>query len=189
MMVLKAHDRKEWAESFLDGCLYCNTLRYHREREDGHADPQEGAVVIPGSRISSITLGDFDMTPDVLQVTHHPNFAADRVNVFCMYCWAPPWTDEEQVFLDKESQLGSLRKVAEVYGPYSVIVRDLSEFFNRLDQAVRRPDNRIARHLRDIVKYELTDVYPAELDRMIDLAFHKNEKYTWEQEYRLVFYW
>lgn len=187
MLVLKAHDRKEWAESFLDGCLYCNTLRYHREREDGHADPQEGAVVIPGSRISKLTIGDHDLTQDIRELTYRPDFAADRVNVFCMYCWAPPWVDEEQVLIDKESQLGSLRKLAEAYGPYSVIISDMSEFFNRLDQAVKRPDNRIAQYMRATVQYELTDVYPVELGRMIDLAFHKNEKYAWEQEYRLAF--
>ena len=117
-----------------------------------------------------------DLTQDIRELTYRPDFAADRVNVFCMYCWAPPWVDEEQVLIDKESQLGGLRKLAEAYGPYSVIISDMSEFFNRLDQAVKRPDNRIAQYMRATVQYELTDVYPVELGRMIDLAFHKERK-------------
>lgn len=192
LLLLKAFGQKDWAEEFLDGCLYCNTLRFHREREDR----EEGAIVIPGDRISELKLriqgdpgSEIDMAPDTVSVTHHPNFVADYINVFCMYSWMPPFEDEDQVVLDKETQLGSLRELEEKYGPHAVVIRDLREFFNRLSLAVEDPENKIVYGMRAPVKYELLDSIPdnRRVDELMKIAFHKNRKYASEQEYRFAF--
>ena len=46
MMLLKAFKEGSWANEFLYGCLYCNTLSFHRKLDD-----QEGTAVILGSNI------------------------------------------------------------------------------------------------------------------------------------------
>ena len=192
LLLLKAFREKDWGEEFLDGCLYCNTLRFHRDREDG----QEGAVVISGDSISEFRLrtqgltSGIDIAADIVEFTYHPNSAADYINVFCMYSWMPPRKGKDQVILDKANQLGSLRELETTYGPYAVVIRDLPEFFNRLSLAVGRPENRVCRMKGRPVEYELMDSIPdsRSVDEVMEIAFHKNPKYASEQEYRFAFY-
>ena len=42
MMLLKAYKCERWANEFLDGCLYCNTLSFHRKKtvKRGRCNPR-----------------------------------------------------------------------------------------------------------------------------------------------------
>lgn len=187
MMLLKAYKCEDWANEFLDGCLYCNTLSFHREVDD-----QEGAIVISGADIAQFKfkIGERELKT-ASNFTYRSN-AADHINVFCMYSWAPPFEDNDKrlVILDKESQLGSLRSLEASYGRYTVMVRDIPEFFRRLDTAVTRADGPVIEARGNLVKYNLYSGLPSSvstLDGMMELAFHKNPKYAEENEYRFVF--
>ena len=111
MMLLKAFKTENWANQFLDGLLYCNTLSFHRKK-----DKQEGAVVIPGSNITQFKVGPHELK-SVKSFTFRPGFA-DYINVFCMYSWAPPFDDrtKTRVILNKQTQLGSLPTLEDTYG-------------------------------------------------------------------------
>ena len=185
-MLLKAYWCERWANEFLDGCLYCNTLSFHREK-----DNQEGAVVIAGS---NITQYQFKVGPHELKTVKRYTFRpdiADHINVFCMYSWAPPFEDsaKKRVILNKETQLGSLRTHEDTYGPYTVLVRDIPEFLRRLTTAIKRPESQVLSGEGNLVKYELMDHIPKrdDMEDMIQLAFHKNPKYAAEKEYRFAF--
>ena len=184
MMLLKAFKRESWANELLDGCLYCNTLSFHRNIDD-----QEGTVVIAGSNITQFKIGPHELK-SVKRFTYRPNIV-DHINVFCLYSWAPPFEDssKERVILNKETQLSSLRTLEDTYGPHAVLIRDLPEFFRRLTTAIERPDSRVYSAKGNLVKYELMDRIPKQEDMkdMIQLAFHKNPKYASENEYRFIF--
>ena len=182
MLLLKAFKSEEWAESFLDGCLYCNTLRFHRERDD----KQEGVIVIPRAKITQLKIGGLDISKDVRSVSHAFDIPSDYIKVVCMYSWAAPWVNEKEVFLDKETQLGSLRDLERFYGRYAVLLKDSPEFFSRLTRAVKHPNSLVIGTGRGLVRYSLLDeILPQE--EIIRTAFHKNPKYAGEQEYRFAF--
>ena len=184
MMLLKAYKCERWANEFLDGCLYCNTLSFHRELDD-----QEGAVVIPGSNITQFKVGPHELKT-VKRFTFRPNIA-DHINVFCLYSWAPPFADnsKKRVILNKETQLGSLRTLEDTYGPYTVLIKNIPEFLRRLTTAIERPESQVLSGEGNLVKYELMDHIPKrdDMEDMIQLAFHKNPKYAAEKEYRFAF--
>ena len=183
MMLLKAFKEESWANEFLDGCLYCNTLSFHREQ-----DNQEGTVVIPGSNNTQFKIGTYELKT-VRCFTYRPN-RTDYINVFCMYSWTPPFEDssKKRVILNKDAQLGSLRILEDTYGPHAVLIRDIPKFLQRLTTAIKRPENQVYHAEGNVVKYELMDRIPNDnMKNMIQLAFRKNPKYADEKEYRFVF--
>ena len=190
-MLLKAYWCERWANEFLDGCLYCNTLSFHRKK-----DSQEGAVVIPGSNITQFKIGphEFKVGPHGLKTVKRVTYRldiADYINVFCMYSWAPPFEDsaKKRVILNKETQLGSLRTHEDTYGPYTVLVRDIPEFLRRLSKSVERPESQILSGEGNLVTYKLMDRIPKrdDMEDVIQLAFHKDSKFAGEKEYRFAF--
>ena len=186
LLLLKAFRKEKWAEDFLDGVLYCNTVKYYRDLEDSDEkrDKDEGAVVIPGDRLSELRLGDYVVKRlDLVTLRHYFNLTSG-VNVYCMFCWAPR-LEGGQVFLNKEEQLGSLREFDRKYGPYSVVIGNLPEFFGRIDVAINREGILLGRG--DTVTYELAKDVPNNPEGLFDLAFHKNSKYSDEHEYRFAF--
>ena len=184
MMLLKAFKTENWANQFLDGLLYCNTLSFHRKK-----DKQEGAVVIPGSNITQFKVGPHELK-SVKSFTFRPGFA-DYINVFCMYSWAPPFDDrtKTRVILNKQTQLGSLPTLEDTYGSHAIMIRDIPEFFRRITNAVERSDSQVDTVRGSLVKYELMGHIPKQddLEGMIQLAFRKNPKFADEKEYRFVF--
>lgn len=183
MLLLKAFEREDWADAFLDGCLYCNTLSFHRKK-----DKQEGAVVIAGSSLSRHKLelgvrgGQKRELKSVKSLTFRPNIA-NHINVFCMFSWTPPFIDEERILVDKEAQLGSLRTLEDTYGPYTVFIKSIPEFVRRLKSVV---DSFGIPTWLDLVKYNLYDKLPTTWEEAMELAFHKNPKYSGEKEYRIA---
>ena len=46
-LMLKAFRQEKWAEEFLDGCLYCNTLRFYRDWDNKSLrDKNEGVIIL-----------------------------------------------------------------------------------------------------------------------------------------------
>ena len=188
MLLLKAFRQENWAEEFLDGCLYCNTLRFYREWDDKRLrDEKEGVIVIPGAKIDKSRIGEFELPKGSLSSLSYRPRMMDYIHAFCMYCWAPPWVSEKEVFLDKETQLGSIRTLEKHYGPYTVMLRDMAEFLRRLTAAVEHPDSKVRWVKGDVVKYEPMLVLPSTPEETLRAAFHKDSRYVGEQEYRFAF--
>ena len=185
LMLLKAFECESWANQFLDGWLYCNTLAFHRKK-----DENEATVVIPGSDITEAKIEPLDFLKDakVESIKIRPN-AAHYINIFCMYSWRPPFDDsaKEKVILNKKTQLGGLRTLEDTYGQYAVVVTKLPDFFQRITDAVRRRHSPIRGGRGDIVKYELMNRYPKNEEEMLELAFHKDPRFAGESEFRLAF--
>ena len=187
MLMLKAFRQEKWAEEFLDGCLYCNTLRFYRDWDNKSLrDKNEGVIVLPSANLD-LKIGDFKFpNRDMLSLSYRPNLM-DYIYVYCMYCWAPPWVDDTRVFVDKETQLGGLRSLGHRYGQYAVMLKNPREFFRRLDRAVHSTDSKVLTAKGEPVKYEPMLALPTTPEQTLQAAFHKDVKYIGEQEFRFAF--
>ena len=188
MLLLKAFRQEKWAEEFLDGCLYCNTLRFYQEWDERRLrDEQEGVITISGSDIEHLRFGEIEIPKDhLVSISYRPNLM-DYIYIFCMYCWAPPWIDDKRVLLNKATQLGSLRNLERYYGPHTVMLRNPKEFMRRITQAIEQTGDKVEGAKGDVVKYEPMLALPTNPKETIEAVFHKDSKYIGEQEYRFAF--
>ena len=161
---------EERAEQFLDGQLYCNTLRFFREQPDG--DKYEGVIPLPGT----LQINDMPGGP-----SEPPLFVPDLLsglNAFCMFACVDPI-----------SQLGSLRKLAGTFGDYTVVITNVPEFFRRVDEAAKHPRSGVHRCRRGLVDYaEPTGEIPiATVQEYLEVAFQKRKRFAEESEYRFAY--
>ena len=124
---------KEYVEYFLDGKLYCNTVRYFRDK--GYDEFEGAAFLHPTTlRIGSHTVPEEDLVgPAILT----PNLVAD-LNVFCMFSWRAPKVGDDAILIDLESQLGSIAACIAEFGTYTVVVKNTTEFLRRVELAAVR---------------------------------------------------
>ncbi len=172
---------KEHAKSFLDGNIRCNTVRYYRE----HYDEHEGAFFVRPDSIN-IRIGDQTKTvpnEDLAgSVIFHPNEIA-ALNIFCMFCWKAPQVDDEQVVIDVESQLGSIRNCKDEFGSFAVVIHNTTEFLERFDRAVYQRKIYGARHS---VEYIDPTNYQSSIMRPYLIPLVKDRKFSHQNEYRFV---
>ena len=174
---------EERAEQFLNGQLYCNTVRFLRERFDEY----EGTVPLTGTlRIGDFVIPKEDLTePPRLM----PNMVSD-LNVFCMFQWASPKSGDDKILFDPESQLGSIRDLVETFGEHTVVVKNVTEFFRRVDKVVAHQYSGVLRSCRGIVQYvDPNDgvVPPTTVPELLKVALRKRQRFANEKEHRFVF--
>ena len=170
---------KAYVEDFLDGKLYCNTVRHFRET----CDEFEGAAFLHPTtlRIGSHRIPEEDLVGPVVLT---PNLVSD-LNLFCMFSWRAPNVGDDEILIDLESQLGSLKDCIRDFGPYAVIVKNATEFLRRVERSAVR--EKLLFHARGPVRYINPDTFrtnPAELSR---IPFFKDEQFVHQKEYRFVF--
>ena len=182
---MKIVPSEERAEYFLDGRLYCNTLRYFSE----HEDKQEGAIALPPHDLRvSLNLRSFVISKEnIVSATLHPDIVAD-LNVFCMYSWAAPKVGEDHVLFDKEPQLGSIRELVKGYGEHVVVMRNVTEFFDRVKRAADCQDSGVILAKGGLIRYTEARKRPRDISEALRVALHKQEDFAKEQEYRFVFH-
>ena len=171
------------AEQFLDGQLYCNTLSFLRKQFDEY----EGTVPLTGTlRIGDLEIPKEDLAEPPLLM---PNVVSD-LNVFCMFCWASPKVDSDKILFDPESQLGSIRDLKQTFGEHIVVIRNVTEFFRRVDKAVEHPYNAVLGSIRGIVNYvepSTGELPPTTLRALLNTALRKRKSFFEEKEYRFVY--
>ena len=173
---------EERAEQFLDGQLYCNTLCFLRKRSDQY----EGTVPLTGTlRIGDFVICNEDLTEPPLLM---PNLVSD-LNVFCMFAWASPKSGGDEILFAPESQLGSIQDLVQTFGEYTVVVKNVTEFFRRADKAVEHPYNGVLRCKRGIVDYvdRSTGEIPTTPSDLLNVALRKRKSFAKEKEYRFVY--
>ena len=173
---------KEYVEYFLDGKLYCNTVRYFRD--EGYDEFEGAAFLHPTTlRINSYTIPVEDLAgPVVLK----PNLVAD-LNVFCMFSWRVPKVGDDEILIDLESQLGSIAACIADFGPYTVVVKNTTEFLRRVDLAVTRRGSGAIAGVRDAVRYINPDTYESNLAEPLKIPLFKQKRFAHQKEYRFVF--
>ena len=199
LRLLKIVCCEKYAEDFLNGKLYCNTVRYFRgnESEDSKGnkryDKFEGAAFLPpstfritarypdeGGRVESHTIPAEDLAGPI---TVMPDLIAD-LNVFCMFAWSAPKVGESAVRIDLESQLGGVENCVDDFGPHTVVVKDVTEFLRRVDLAAQQ-DSRVLKDFRGPVRYVKPETQPTD---PFTVPLFKQERFSHQKEYRFVFH-
>ena len=173
---------KEYVEYFLDGKLYCNTVRYFRD--EGYDEFEGAAFLHPTTlRINSYTIPEEDLAGPVIL---NPNLVAD-LNVFCMFSWRVPKVGDDEIVIDLESQLGSIEACIAEFGPNTVVVKNTTEFLRRVELAVARRGNGVLSSVRGAVRYINPDTFRTNLTEPLRIPLFKQKRFAHQKEYRLVF--
>ena len=180
--VMKILPCKEYVECFLDGRLYCNTVRYFRDED---YDEFEGAAFLHPTTlcINSHTIAVEDLAGPVIL---KPNVVAD-LNVFCMFSWRMPKVGDDKIVVDLESQLGSITDCIAEFGPYTVVVKNTTEFFRRVELAIKEGREAVLVGVRGVVRYINPDIHRSNLDELLKIPLFKQERFAHQKEYRFVF--
>ena len=115
-----------------------------------------------------------------------PNLVAD-LNVFCMFSWRVPKVGDDEILIDLESQLGSIAACIADFGPYTVVVKNTTEFLRRVDLAVTRRGSGAIAGVRDAVRYINPDTYESNLAEPLKIPLFKQKRFAHQKEYRFVF--
>jgi hypothetical protein len=166
--LFKYCSEKKWAESFLDGCVFFNSLAYFRDYEEAEVrgDRNEGVSVYrpnDGLLITNQTQGTrFAIPNSAFEVT------ANQEEIF-VYCMSRALTDELR---------NRFKAVA------CVEVLNPPRFFLRIEKAL---PEKAARAIGR-VEYYSPDEPPNPRWALPDrIALSKFESYSWQQEFRVSF--
>ena len=171
--LMKVLPCKEYVEFLMDGNLYCNTVRYFRDR--GYDEFEGAAFLHPTSlRISSHEISAGELAgPVILKL----DVVAD-LNVFCVFSWRMPKVGSDKMLVDLESQLGSIRDCVADFGPYTVVVKNTTEFFRRVEVAIKDGRRPIIAGVRGVVRYINPDTHRSNLDELLKIPLFKQKRFA-----------
>lgn len=202
---LKFFEREEWADDFMQGKLYCNTLQYFRDREeadDQRGDPLEGAVGLMQPDKVAITISlsnDIERSvaikpEDIVgPITIHTNENLEH-NVFCLYAI---YTDDSFVEFSEEeitsaelfARIASVNEKLKLHedcftlGTHAVLIYSVEQFMRALESYELRTGIRLR---KGRIKYYDERSFHGEF-KAEEAIFSKQKKYAHQKEYRIAF--
>lgn len=181
--LMKILSCKKHVEFFLDGKMYCNTVRYFRD--EGY-DELEGAVF---SHPTTLHINSYPIPVEDLAgpVVYQLNVVAD-FNVFCMFSWRVPRIDDDKIMIDLPSQLGSIEQCIDNFGPHTVVIKNTREFIRRVELAIKRHHGGVLAGRAGVVRYINPDTHRSEPADLLEIPFFKHERFAHEKEFRFVFH-
>ena len=192
----KFFEKKEYADDFLQGKLFLNSLRYFKEieGEDGRGDKNEGAIVHPLDDFILTLTGTDEETGEVSEVTltkddlaapvsMHPR-RYDHINLLCMY--ACHIGDFQSI---SDDNINDFRKQLEIpeecvsLGEHAIIITNRQEFFHRISVAAEQGGYR---RCGGLVTYYDPEVGTPTTTLGIETVFHKRKEYEHQSEFRIA---
>lgn len=202
---VKFFEKEEWADDFMQGKLYCNTLQFFSEleqKEDGRGDPYEGAAALlqPHGTVIKFSFNndkmkDFTLDPnDVVGpiVIHSSENLAH--NVYCLYAiyiddsfeeFSDDELTEEELAKRVASVSNKLKLHEDCYrmGTHAVLIYAVEPFIEALKLYEKNNNIRLRRGL---VRYYDEIVFNGDFKEQ-EAIFHKQKKFSHQKEYRIAF--
>jgi hypothetical protein len=201
---VKFFEKEKYADDFISGKLFCNTLRYFRdleEKSDGRGDSYEGATALiqPKGKIVKFTpvdggnpfeLREEDFSGPIL--VHTDENLSHRI--FCMYAIYiddsfAEFSDEEVSDEEVAKRIASVNNKMKLHeecfnmGRHAVWIYDVEPFVKALEACENA--NRI-KVRKGLVKYYDGTSFDGDF-KEDEAIFHKQEKFSHQKEYRLAF--
>lgn len=185
---VKLFDKQEYADAFMQGKLFMNTIRSFKEYTDEcrelRGDTYEGITALyQPTQISDFRIGNIHIPADdlaapiVIQSDHLLNH-----NVFCLYSVnSGEYTELTAEILTEFKRTLEVHHACFGLGKYCVVICNVQEFLNRCDQAIQQL-NVEAR--RGKVTYFDEHTYHGEMEED-NLGFHKRNLFAHQHEYRI----
>ena len=93
---------------------------------------------------------------------------------------------DDKILIDLDSQLGSIAECIEDFGPYTVVVKNTTEFLRRVDRAVMQRGSGLLTSVRGVVRYFDPDTHRTELAEALKIPLFKQARFAHQKEYRFV---
>lgn len=188
--LLKFFENERHARDFISGKLYLNRLSYFKtmeERQDvNRRDRHEGVTQWLQPDQIQIEINGHDITPDLAGPVSIQMNGLDQFHVLCMSALHSGELDLSQLAAE---DIGLLRQQLEIddachfLGRYTVIVRDLRHFIDRIEGATKL---RGWRGHRGLVKYYDPEIFHGGWEG-VEPIFRKRDEYRHQNEYRFAF--
>ena len=179
-VLVKFFKTREYANHFIDGNLYCNTIQYFRKIEhlaDGRKDEHEGRLPLVG--VKSISLDGH-----VFKVLNRPDKrgyfsygSIEYLNIFSMSI----------VEMEVKNKIGDLRIPPEyfsIFGNYLVVITHSPEFLKRIEKSLNELKYKYG--YQDVNYYKPDEIISPEYS-FEEIIFMKHEKFKYQNEFRIAF--
>lgn len=142
--LVKIFECQKYAEGFMDGRLFMNTIRHFQKYKDQNGelrgDPYEGIVAMyqPNKfteiRIDNLVISSKEIATPVVV---HNNELLNK-NAFCIYTLNSRGIDSNPMMLSSEfKQTIEIHDSCYGFGPYCVVVHNAEAFINRVYKAIK----------------------------------------------------
>ena len=169
----KFFEKEKYADDFVRGKVYCNTLRTFKKMKDkdasGRFDNDEGTTAWLQPDEVDIQMSGINFTglaaPVQLQM-----YWLNHVRLFCMVAGHTGTLDVRRLSTDDIEELRSALLIPETclqLGKYAVLVTNVTEFFKRMDAAIQTCNYL---YFRGLVKYYDPETFHGSF-RDIEAAF------------------
>ena len=187
--LIKFFDDKAYAQDFVEGRIYANTLRRFKALEgtddSGRGDRHEGTIawLQPGQGRAEIN--GMDITDDLAGPMQLQKSWLDNLHIFCLHAVHSGSLDMATV---SNENIEELRKQFIVpdecrgLGEHAVVVNNVPEFIRRMEAAAQEKGYRMARGL---VRYYDPDSFHGNF-RDVESIFHKQDRHSYQREFRFV---
>ncbi len=192
----KFFDRKQYADDFLQGKLFLNSLRYFKDIEgaDGRGDQNEGAIVNPlqdgilkltakneeTGEVSEITITKEDLAAPIVMRPYW----YDHINLLCMYaCHSGEFQEISDDNINDFMKHIQIPEECVSLGEHAIIITNCQEFLRRISTAAESKGYRLCRGL---VTYYDPDVGTPTIRTELETIFHKQKDYEHQREFRIA---
>ena len=184
--LIKFFREEIWADELMSGTLYLNRVSWFKQCEKS-GDRFEAVTnhVLPGEGVS-IKVDGLDLSQAFVSATFQDNWL-NGYHLFCVYAvhsgnidWRQVSHGDLELLLD---QVAIPQVTIDKFGPYAVVIRNWSQFWDRVDSAATDAGYE---YRRAFVKYYDPKIYSGIFEGT-DALFHKRSDFASESEYRFAF--
>lgn len=179
----KTFSKTEYAQDFLKGNLRFMPLNYYTDLEgDSREDRYEGVSLLHQPHLSEFEINGIKLDSDNLAGPILVRHNKDNAHIFCMSAFYNK--DTTKSFKTEKEFLNNISKPCKfkllTFGNITVLIINIIEFFNRVDNAVKK--NKLC-YKRKLVKYVSLNEFHGKIK---EPGFIKDLNYENESEFRFA---
>lgn len=193
---IRFFSREEYADNFIKGHLYLNTLRYFKgvEQSDGRGDPHEGvshwfqpkdigSFRLEASNGMNINMVGSDFSrPLMIQPSH-----IEKINVFCLYAYGsyllPKIDNKTKIWSEYKALAHDLFQISDKcreFGDWAVVIQP-KKFMERIYSNLNLSNKKAKSGL---VEYYDDTVFSGEFS-LNESPFKKQKRFEYQREFRI----
>lgn len=188
--LVKFFDNEDHVKDFLNGRIYANTLgkfkRLEGTDDSGRGDRHEGttAWLQPGQ--ARLEINGMNITDDLAGPVQLQKNWLNHLHIFCLHAVHSGSLDMATVSNENIEELRKQFLIPDEcrrLGEHAVVVNNVPEFIRLMEAAAAANNYRVARGL---VRYYDPESFHGNF-RDVESIFHKQERYSYQREFRYVF--
>lgn len=184
--LVKFFEKQDYVHEFLNGNLYMNSLKYFQELENDTARSDSKEAVShcfqPDAikvQFNEITIESNELDGAVIVQTKEFDF----YNIFCLYAInSGNFQELNDDNYDKFINSLQIHENNKEFGQFCVVIHNVESFLERIKEAVLKKNFFMK---ANFVNYYDIDSSNGSYNG-IDAVFHKHDKFSYQNEYRIV---